>query len=95
METGILEKIYDQYKLKDVCLEQRMAQAQSTHAITLPEIMALFLILGVGLCAAALVFFTEVTLRRMASCARQASLGLARGLTDAFTGFKKALPGYW
>ena len=60
-ETGLLRKIHQKYKLKDVCEEQRR-EMRKTHPITMQEIMAMFLILGTGLMAACLIFCLEYSI---------------------------------
>ena len=58
-ETGLLRKIYQKYKLKDVC-EEKKREMRQTHPITMQEIMAMFLILGIGLMTACLIYLSGV-----------------------------------
>ena len=55
-EAGLLLKFEDMNKLPDKCAESRKRMVTS-HALTIPEISATFLILGVGIITSLFVFY--------------------------------------
>ena len=58
-EAGLLLKFEDMNKLPDdQCAESRKRMVTS-HALTIPEISAAFLILGVGIITSLFVFYLE------------------------------------
>ena len=64
-EGGLLLKFEKMHALPDKCAERRLEMAKS-NAITLPEVMAAFILLGVGILASCVMFFLEL----LYSCVR-------------------------
>ena len=57
-EAGLLLKFEDMNRLPDKCAESRKSLVTS-HALTIPEISASFLILAVGIITSLFVFYLE------------------------------------
>ena len=65
-EAGLLQRFKEIHKMPDKCRLRKVKMAE-IRALTLPEVMAAFIILGVGLATAMFVFFLESVL----SCVRR------------------------
>lgn len=58
IESGVLLKFEKMNRLTNRC-EGRKLESKKFQPLTIPEVMATFIILGIGICAASIIFLLE------------------------------------